>query len=524
MPRFAVHFPLALLALALVSSPAVVAQHFGSSPFAPPEPDDVTFVVDRDTGLDTGCTFRSGGPLVFKIKVTRFVGELNADGTLKDAAVLVANNIVSSTATLNMPGFDVDFDAVVPPPFNPERDRVLFNGQPVEFLRGVNDSWVMNSFQIPIERVKFPGRGAIGSEPTPAENTITIHIDTANTDELWCTAIDWATLSIKALSPIILVHGNNSNGGFFERQGFTGVLRTRKIPFDNSINMPTDTIAAHGAQLDALIPPIVKSFGVDSVHIVVHSKGGLDTRDYLASHQPAHDADFNVLSFTSLSTPHNGSVLADVKVEYETAAAASNFVSFSGFPGFTAALARLTTLDVGTTNLTTGFVAGFNAGNVSRLPADTVYNTVAADADTNGNAAIDSTPDEYADLRTESTALANVHRVSTATSRAIVDAMYQILRNTASVTVAYTTRTVLGRPVWTTATVTSVPTASALGNDTLVTIPSGQGAGSLAGRVSNTATFSGGGGRNHSNVANGGVATTVLPWIFSVERSNGDLR
>ena len=524
MPRASVSLLAVLLLAASIGGREALAQHFGTSPFEPPKADDITFVVDRGAGLDTGCTFRSGGPLTFDIKVTRFVGEVNADGTLKDASTLVANSIVSPTATLRMPGFDVDYDAIVPPPFNPERDRVVFNGQPVDFLRGVNDAWVMNSFEIPIERVKFPARGAVGSEPTPALNTVSIFIDTANTDELWCTAIDWATLSIKALSPVILIHGNNSDGGFYDRQGFTGVLRARKIPYDNSISMPTDTIAAHGALLDTLIPPIVKSFGVDSVHLVVHSKGGLDTREYLANYQAAHDGDFKVLSFTSLSTPHNGSVLADLKVEYEAAAAASNFVSFSGFPGFTGALARLVGLDTGTTNLTTGFVAGFNGGNVPKLPASVVFNTVAADADTNGNAAIDSTPDEYVDLRRESSALANVHSVSTATSRAIVDTMYQILRNTSSVTVAYTTRTVLGHTVWTTATITSVPTASPLGNDTLVTIPSGQGVGSVQPRVTNTNVFSGAGGRNHSNVANGGVASTVLPWIFNVERTNGDLR
>src|SRR5262245_23433537 len=33
-----------------------------SSPFAPPETNDTTFVTDCGGGLDTGCTFRSGGP------------------------------------------------------------------------------------------------------------------------------------------------------------------------------------------------------------------------------------------------------------------------------------------------------------------------------------------------------------------------------------------------------------------------------------------------------------------------------
>lgn len=517
-----------LMAALLLASAARAQGHFGSSPFVPPDKNDIIFVVDQAPGLDTGCTFRSGGPLVFVIKTTRFVGETNADGTLKNAAQLVANGVISATAKLSLPGFDVDYDATPPPPFNPERDQLLFNGQPVDFLRGVNNAWIMNSFEIPIERVKFPARGANGQLPTPAENTIVVNIDVANVDEIWCTAVDWASLTIKALSPVILVHGNNSAGAFFDRQGFTNTLRTRRIPFDNSIAMPTETIAAHSARLDSLIPDIVKSFGADSVHLVAHSKGGLDSRDYLANYQAAHDNDFKVLSLTTLSTPHNGSVLADLKVEYDAAAAAASYVTFVGFPGMTKSLAKLSSLDAGTTNLTTGFVAGFNAANLPRLPAATVFNTVAADADTNGNAAIDSTPDEYADLRTESSALANVQAVSTALARNIVDAMYQILRNTTAVTVVLTPHPIVVAGVTlgtvTTATLSSVATATALGNDTLVTLPSGRGEGGLAGRVSNTFSFTGAAGRNHSNVANGGVASTVLPWLFSIERSSGDLR
>src|SRR5882672_4297998 len=34
-----------------------------SSPFAPPEVSDTDFVADCAGGLDTGCTFRDGGPL-----------------------------------------------------------------------------------------------------------------------------------------------------------------------------------------------------------------------------------------------------------------------------------------------------------------------------------------------------------------------------------------------------------------------------------------------------------------------------
>lgn len=497
-----------------------------TSPFDPPQANDHSFVTDSAPGLDTGCTFRSGGPLIFNIEITRNVGELNADGTLRDAAALVAAGLLTPTATLIQPAFDVDSGAVVPPPFQPERDRVSFNGEEIGFLSGENNQWKLNSFEIPIEKVKFAARGANGSMPSPALNEVRIDIDTANSDELWCTAIDWSAESFKAMSPIILIHGNNSNPGFFDRQGFTGQLQSRKLLYDNSIQLATTTIAANGQQLDSLIPGIVKSFGVDSVHLVVHSKGGLDSREYLANYQSSHDADFKVLSYTSLSTPHNGSVGADLLVQRSIALGVTSILEYSGFPSFTQTVADQMGLDAGTPNLTTTFVAGFNATNVGRLPAGMVFNTVAADADRNGNAEIDRSPDEYAELRAESpqlTALDNSFG-GHIKSRIAVNAVYQVLRTTAGVTLTYRReRSLLGR--WrTVAVLTAVPNATPLGNDGLVPIPSGQGVGSIQGRVSSSATLTGANGRNHSSVANGGVASTVVPWIISVERTKGDLK
>ena len=84
-----------------------------SSPFPAPEADDVTFVVDDAPGLDTGCTFRSGGPLVFEIPVDRFIGDVDK---------LLAGGAIEKNAFLRMPAFDVDFDGA--PGFPPERDRV----------------------------------------------------------------------------------------------------------------------------------------------------------------------------------------------------------------------------------------------------------------------------------------------------------------------------------------------------------------------------------------------------------------
>jgi len=516
-----------------------------TSPFEPPKADDRTFVVNDGEDLDTGCTYRSGGPLFFSIPVTRYAGPTKYDGTLKDAAKLVSKGLLERYALLIMPAFDVDFNAETEPPAQPERDRVYFNGTPVkalyphnsEFLRGDNEVWRLNEFLIPIEAVKFPNkRGTGGNAPTPAMNEIRIDIDVKNSEEMWCTAIDWAVLKIKVMSPIILIHGNNSNGdhineygefkeGFFRRRGFTLGLTAQNLLWDNSVNMPTSTRAANAVRLNQLIPPIVKSFGVDSVHLVAHSKGGLDTREYLATLQPGHDAEFKVLSYTSLSTPHNGTVAADVGVTRALAARRASKVEFDGFPEMANLLAYLNGVDDGMLYLQTTTCAAFNAGNLPRLPEKTVYNAVAADADRSGNSAIDNVPDEYMKLRAESETLTEVYDWSIDAAREIVDTLYQVLRNTSGVTVAYERR-----GIWpdryTVATVSAVPNYDPLGNDTLVTIPSGLGEGTLEHKTTYTRTFSGAGqfpARDHSSVANGGVANVVGPWLIDVEKAYGDL-
>src|SRR5207248_1078619 len=89
-----------------------------------------------------------------------------------------------------------------------------------------------NSFEVDIHKVKFAKAGTDGGEPTGGVNQVRIDIDTANADEDWCTSADWGNASFRALSPVILIHGNGSDPGFFDRMGFTEELRARHIPYD----------------------------------------------------------------------------------------------------------------------------------------------------------------------------------------------------------------------------------------------------------------------------------------------------
>lgn len=504
-----------------------------SSLWEPPPDSDRSFSTDSGPGLDTGCSFRSQGPIFYTIEVKRFVGELNPDGTLKNADELIAAGRISPRVKLIMPGYDVDSGAFVGRGIAPEVDRVSFNGETVGNLEGVNNDWYLNSFEIDVHKVKFAAAGTGGGEPTGGVNEIRIDIDTANSGEYWCTSVDWGNASFKAMSPVILIHGNGSNPGFFDRMGFTAELHARHIPYD-FINLGAPNfIENNGWEINKQIQSLVRTLGVKSVHIVAHSKGGLDTREYLAKFQGIHQKTFKILSFTTLSTPHNGSVLADLSVERYNAAqhvGRIGRVRFSDqFPTFTNTLTYFATRegpDRGRLNLTTAFVGGFNRDNVGRIGnLGITFNTIGADADTNGNAQIDRNPDEYLDLRTESKELTDLDSrtipivgtpVGQDATRYIVDTLYQVLRRTAAVNVGYGTE-----GIWplnhTLATIYSVDNASPLGNDTLVTIPSARGVGFFQPLVRNSFTFEGGAGRNHSNVADRGVARQVIPWMLEAE-------
>jgi triacylglycerol esterase/lipase EstA (alpha/beta hydrolase family) len=287
-----------------------------TSPIKPESVTDWRFVVNGGQGLDTGCTYRSGGPLKITIPIDRVVGgdgAVDSQGSLINAQYLVERGVVGKYATLRMPVYDIDL-AGSPP----EIDRVLFNGHPLPILTGEDGTWKLNTFSVPIEWVHF-ARRAPGSNPTAANtrgiNVLEIQIDTASPsgEQNWCMQVDWAELTFQAMYPVVMVHGHNNYGGFFDSRGFTQVFKDQKMPYDNSITMssaiPNDngSIESHGAYLASRIPAIAAEFGSKHIHIIAHSKGGIDTREFLTK----VPSNFGVLSLFTISTPHGGTVLAD---------------------------------------------------------------------------------------------------------------------------------------------------------------------------------------------------------------------
>ncbi|MGL5922451.1 esterase/lipase family protein, partial [Chroococcidiopsis sp.] len=331
---------LPLVAFLCLQTPAL-AERYGSAPFDPSPEDDEHFMVDKAPGnLDTGCTYRDGSPLRFKVKINRYVGPTEDNGTLKNIGQLIERGVISEYAELKMPNYDVDSSARI----NPETDLVYFNGTPIGKLTGVNNAWETNSFKIPTRLIKFPARrgsnGADNSEvsaPDPAENEIRIDIDT--TEGGWCAAIDWAQIQFKAMAPLLLIHGTGANpkAAWEELPGVTNYLTGLGIPFEHKIQLGPNARIFEGknrqgeienGNAEALVQHIrnnAASFGVQKVHLVAHSKGGLDSRGYLSRYLPP-DVD-RVLSLHTLSTPHQGSILANLSVAQREKAVLATFVT-----------------------------------------------------------------------------------------------------------------------------------------------------------------------------------------------------
>jgi pimeloyl-ACP methyl ester carboxylesterase len=258
---------------------------------------DATFVVDCGGGLDTGCTFRNGSPLVFTVKVTRVVG---------DVAKLKANGLISEMATVQMPAFDVDFFGGGGQ-FNPERDRVTFNGNvvPGEFLIGDNNVWRLNEYAVPIEWVNFPSDPGPSGSVTPADNTIRIDIDTANSELVWCTSIDWAAITIDVARPVVMAHGILSSGSTWSGVWVPN-LNQLGLPNSNRLNMGNlDGIQSNAGKIAAEVADARQRWGVDKVNLVCHSKGGLDSRHFVENSD-------SVEQVIQLGTPNAGSPLADL--------------------------------------------------------------------------------------------------------------------------------------------------------------------------------------------------------------------
>jgi pimeloyl-ACP methyl ester carboxylesterase len=511
-----------------------------SSPFRDlPKVSDRVFVRDAQTGaLDTGCTFRQDGPLRIVIPINRVITKVDPELNPTDYLNVINKQkqfiYISGKLKIQMPVYDID---------PTEQDKVYFNGQYVGTLYGSNNTWVMNYFDVPIEKVKFGKYIDVGTPSVASDNEITIDIDTTN--EGWCTAVDWVGASFEAMSPVVLIHGNSSDGQFFTRQGLTEVLGNHKLLYDDKLNfLPKSnyiedplvengniTAQPNNFQLNEHLKKVAKAFGIDSMHLVMHSKGGLDTRSYLSLYQPTNDKLFKILSYTSIGTPHNGSILADIVTERTKVAERADKIEYDdNFPTFARQVFGISgNASLGHYNLTTDYLRNFNQRNIDSISRMNIqFNVTGADADMNRNGAIGLAPlcfaNESAELAREGfgVPISNFPTVGVAT------VMYQAIRDiqTVKVETRTITRNLDGVDVtFTIPKFISTPTASPQVNDTLVSKASSQGIGTFERLINQSsgkrAFYDGCGGANHANIP-GKSAVDVITWIWENDLRKGD--
>jgi hypothetical protein len=478
---------------------------------APPRESDRVF-VGKGTSL---CTFKTSGPIRINIK-TRYVGETNPDGRLKDPEGMIAAGVIQPTAELEIPVWDID--TPIPPdwPMKAEVDTAYINGIALGALRGASSTWSSNKFQVHIRNLKFPN--AFGGA---ADNEVLVQIDTANADVQWCTAVEWASLRLKAMAPVVLIHGNNSSPNIFDEQGCTAGLKQAHVPFIPGPALPTELTKLNGELLAGRLPAIAFSSGAQGIHVLAHSKGGLDTRSaiQIMSTRSNGEAIVAVHSLSTLSTPHGGSLLADLKVRFSSLAIQAAAVEFSGFPGFVETVAQRTTSDRGQNSLTRESAAELD--NETRTTAHVPTIFVGADADINGNREmdLDSEQREIIDLvRADPGLLA---RFQTAFGRRTViwglNAMYRTLAEVANITADTNPQT--GSP-----RIVGQPQTLRQPNDILVTIPSALGIGDVTRPAHSRVSYTGSGGRNHASILSAEVCRALGAQIIELDKQVGGMR
>ncbi len=298
----------------------------GHAPQRPDAASDTIFVNDMGKGKTLTCQPRSKGALQFEIDITRYLTITDLSGKLFDAPRLIQNQVVSDSATLKFAAYNAKIGGATGT--QPELDLVQLNGSNITFndkVTGAIDKtagqWTVYSVKAPITQVKFPIKpGEAYDPPTPAANYVTINLDTLNSSDTYCMAVDWAQISFGAQSPLLLVHGTNADHTTWEfhidryKSPVDYLENIIGVDFEYKIDLePNGSIQRNAELLGYAIERHAKRRGVKSVHLVTHSKGASDSRYFLSKiYKPG---DYKVLSLYSLGTPSQGTILSDFSKE-----------------------------------------------------------------------------------------------------------------------------------------------------------------------------------------------------------------
>ncbi len=257
--------------------------------------DPVIFYHEEENGNTAWNTVKTG-PYKATISIDRYFG------TREDRDRMVKNGLMPRKAVLVVPNLDCDSNSYSSQ-HAPERDGVYLNGHFVGYLWGEDEVWRINSFEVPLDWLKFPSYP--GEE---AENHLEIYVDMANGGkEVWILGQVWQGIFLSAPDPVMLVHGWTDEQSTLDELADaiteeTGIVTVQARVVRDASPEENAEIVQQALAAEA------EKMGVEKFLVVGHSKGGLDIRPVM---------DSNGLNSTyvrralQIGTPNAGSQVAD---------------------------------------------------------------------------------------------------------------------------------------------------------------------------------------------------------------------
>jgi hypothetical protein len=275
---------------------------------------------------------------------------LDEQGFLKDPQGMVAQGVIAPTVTVELAAIEyLVGNGVVKIWMGENRAAnykvVAVNGKkywtepPDGPISGWDWSLPLNhfatwKFQIPVGMVKFPRKAkTLGNSPQAVDNWVQVTSDFFGA--IYAAPdfdVAWVKTSVKAMAPIVLVHGTNTSkatwnfpigdsfNDYFTATSFNNYSSPFKGICINDINLePNGAIEENGLRLEIRIASSLNSVGAKACHLIAHSKGGLDSRSFInefyrqgSNVKLGEYGKFEVLSLYTLNTPHRGTVLSDI--------------------------------------------------------------------------------------------------------------------------------------------------------------------------------------------------------------------
>ncbi len=268
----------------------------------PPEEKYGTYVLDTQLNPNSYCAYRR---YQFDLYIPPLVNDyvLNSNQQIDNQYLnnMVSNNIISPQAEIRLPVFDIDSHGGSSN-IKPEVDRLSLNGKQIALLAGHNNQWTEDPITVPITEIKFG-----------QNNTFTVDVDIDNNEQMWCMSVDWISIKFDIMPPVALLHGIDAQASTWDESTAPGVRSTLDelgIKYQAFNAQEHGSAKTNGTLLAQQIGNFLKPMQAENVHLIAHSKGGLDAKYSISQ---SNQYDFKALSLSTISTPHLGSVAADIR-------------------------------------------------------------------------------------------------------------------------------------------------------------------------------------------------------------------